>query len=305
MDQYQTLKADDARSGTSKQYWMESAKSLGLVDTPSGIRFSTLTPPPLPQLSLHQRATSNAAPPEAMGKSKDDNDDEDAADDDKDSSSPPEKPEDSDPRPLVLPEDKPYATQFTYELLSQMQPCVFTEADRLGKRKGLPPGYAGLACRHCFGGYGSGRFFPSSIKTLSDTSKSLNVLHNHMLKCRKCPQEVKDRLNKHRVHHDDERAKMKFGSQKAYFARIWARLHGANNPGKPRSIMAGTKRKNLHQPHARFPGPPMNRDTMMYGGYGNSEGMIGMRGLDVLSLQAASAAQEGSPLKKRRRSYKG
>lgn len=53
--------------------------------------------------------------------------------------------------PLVFPEDKPYATAFSYHLLSQMQPCVFTEADRLGKRKGLPPGFPGLACRHCFG----------------------------------------------------------------------------------------------------------------------------------------------------------
>jgi hypothetical protein len=112
-----------------------------------------------------------------------------------------------------------------------MQPCVFTEADRLGKRKGLPPGFPGLACRHCFGGYGSGRFFPSSIKTLSDTSKTLNVLHNHMMRCRKCPADVKESLEKLRNTHDEERAKMKFGSQKAFFARIWSVLHGADHPG--------------------------------------------------------------------------
>ena len=183
MEQYHTLKGDDARSGTSKKYWMESAQSLGLVDTPAGIRYSNLPPPPLPHLSDQQQSTSgkndmfssksNAAadsPPK---------DGEEAADKSQSKSSPPE--------PLVQPEDKPYATRFSYELLNQMQPCVFTEADRLGKRKGLPAGFAGLACKHCFGGYGSGRFFPSSIKTLSDTSKTLNVLHNHMMKCRKCP----------------------------------------------------------------------------------------------------------------------
>jgi hypothetical protein len=128
--------------------------------------------------------------------------------------------------PLVADADKPYATDFSYLLMDQMQPCVFTEADRLGKRKGLPPGFPGLACRHCFGGYGSGRFFPSTIKTLSDTSKTLNVLHNHMMRCRKCPSDVKETLEKLRVSHDDERAKMKFGSQKAFFGRIWERLHG-------------------------------------------------------------------------------
>jgi hypothetical protein len=122
--------------------------------------------------------------------------------------------------------DKPYATDFSFQLMDQMQTCVFTEADRLGKRKGLPPGFPGLACRHCFGGYGAGRFFPSTIKTLSDTSKTLNVLHNHMMRCRKCPADVKENLEKLRGSHDDERAKMKFGSQKAFFGRIWERLHG-------------------------------------------------------------------------------
>ena len=40
--------------------------------------------------------------------------------------------------PLVIDSDRAYSTQFTYLLLSNMQPCVFTEADRLGKRRGLP-----------------------------------------------------------------------------------------------------------------------------------------------------------------------
>ena len=40
--------------------------------------------------------------------------------------------------PLVIESDRAYSTQFAYLLLSNMQPCVFTEADRLGKRRGLP-----------------------------------------------------------------------------------------------------------------------------------------------------------------------
>lgn len=113
-----------------------------------------------------------------------------------------------------------------------MQPCVFTEADRLGKRKNLTTGFAGLACRHCFGGYGSGRFFPSSIKTLSDTSKTLNVLHNHLGRCRKVPKEVLKQMEQAKDRHDEERAKMKFGSQKKFFAKIWSRLHDNRPDGK-------------------------------------------------------------------------
>jgi hypothetical protein len=286
MRRYETLKADDARSGTSKKYWVESANSLGLVDTAIGIRFSALPPPPLPSLSrqqtsdhaLNSRRNSNdffssnsnaisdlsmqsdGGVMDASGRSDghpaNNNDNADLLRKlevnqlhNPSSASQPasafmahhnqaagaggiHQMEQSmaqsitQSAPLVTPDDEPYSTSFSFHLLGQMQRCVFTEADRLGKRKGLPPGFPGLACRHCFGGYGSGRFFPSSIKTLSDTSKTLNVLHNHMMRCRKCPTEVRDALEGLRASHDEERAKMKFGSQKAFFARIWDRLHG-------------------------------------------------------------------------------
>lgn len=267
MEKYANLKKDDARSGTSKKYWIESAKSLGFIDTLTGIKLSVNRPPPLPAMSSSQKTEvessrarrsdedfygceSNAKVEkkgdadgenekeekeggggevkvkneEGSGEASDNSDGSKPDDKDKDGKSSPKK-EPSDAPPLVIPADKGTATSFSFLLLSQMQPCVFTEADRLGKRKGLPTGFAGLACRHCFGGYGSGRFFPSSIKTLSDTSKTLNVLHNHMIRCRKCPKDVRDELEKVRSSHDAERSKMKFGSQKAFFAKIWSRLH--------------------------------------------------------------------------------
>eukprot|EP00535_Pseudo-nitzschia_heimii_P011421 CAMPEP_0197197520 /NCGR_PEP_ID=MMETSP1423-20130617/32910_1 /TAXON_ID=476441 /ORGANISM="Pseudo-nitzschia heimii, Strain UNC1101" /LENGTH=874 /DNA_ID=CAMNT_0042651345 /DNA_START=180 /DNA_END=2804 /DNA_ORIENTATION=+ len=273
MKRYETLKSDDARSGTSKKYWAESALSLGLVDTSEGIRFSNLEPPPLPSLTSEQKASDNYSASRGNNDSffnsasnaftsingtKSDGHDfsknaleqknkiggkrtkdgvihgENAYSNipsdtgDKRAMQDAEKSLAISP-PLVVPDDEKVATQFSFYLLGQMQMCVFTEADRLGKRKGLPPGFPGLACRHCFGGYGSGRFFPSSIKTLSDTSKTLNVLFNHMRRCRKCPSEVRETLEKLRKLHDEQRAKMKFGSQKAFFARIWDRLHD-NDP---------------------------------------------------------------------------
>jgi hypothetical protein len=146
---------------------------------------------------------------------------------------------------LTHPDDAPYCTRFSYYLLSQMHICYFTEADRLGKRKGLLAGFPGLACRHCYGSFGTGRFFPSSIKTLADTSKTLNVLFNHMERCRKCPLEVRSELAALHATHDDERAQMKFGSQKAFFTLVWQRLHGKATPD---SI---TKRKADHKPPAQ------------------------------------------------------
>lgn len=284
MKRYETLKADDARSGTSKRYWVESARSLGLVDTPTGIRHSALRPPPLPTLTRQQESTNQTRRNSGEFFSTKSNaevseDKEETTKDDDGSES------DGKGRPmddavlqqqlqsssvLVVDDDSAYATAFSYHLLSQMQQCVFTEADRLGKRKGLPPGFPGLACRHCFGGYGSGRFFPSSIKTLSDTSKTLNVLYNHMMRCRKCPSDIKTKLEGLRSSHDEERAKMKFGSQKAFFARIWERLHGKDAPGTlkrgidPRSRMIHHHQQQQQQQHIHHPGGYMQHHPMMH-----------------------------------------
>jgi hypothetical protein len=242
MARYEMLKGDDARSGTSKKYWVKSAVSLGLVDTPNGIRYSGVPhASALPQnqsldssdfFKSNDMASMSGKLDQSSTASNGSNGGADALDskppaDDKLQSDVAATGEQAPAPPalIVTPDDESYATSFSYHLLGQMQPCVFAEADRLGKRKGLPPGFAGLACKHCYGGYGSGRFFPSSIKTLSDTSKTLNVLHNHMMRCRKCPLKVRETLTGLRKTHDEERAKMKFGSQKAFFARIWDRLH--------------------------------------------------------------------------------
>jgi DNA-directed RNA polymerase subunit RPC12/RpoP len=289
MRRYETLKADDARSGTSKRYWIESALSLGLVDTPYGIRHSALTPPPLPSLSQSQEDVARRhSNDEASYFHHHHPDDHHAMDRGggtyADGSATADHLSTNTSASLLNEADKPYATDFSYLLMDQMQPCVFTEADRLGKRKGLPPGFPGLACRHCFGGYGSGRFFPSTIKTLSDTSKTLNVLHNHMMRCRKCPAETKERLERQRVSHDDERAKMKFGSQKAFFGRIWERLHGSGGGLEPRRKGKRSAAAGDHE-HLVMHG---------HGGGGGGYATSGMGGLEALA--AASTPSKRAKL---------
>lgn len=241
LQRYSDLKADDARSGTSKKYWVDSARSLGLVDTPSGIRISGKPRPPLPSLNKQQKSMQNTGDMfSSVSNAYQDNAvvGDVANGDASGGGAVANGGTVIQPQPaiiLVLEEDKSMSTAFSFTLLTQMRACVFTEADRLGKRKGLPLGFSGLACKHCYGGYGSGRFFPSSIKTMSDTSKTLNVLHCHMMRCRKCPLEVRLQLQTLRLRHDEERAKMKFGSQKAFFTKIWERLHGESPPDKPSS----------------------------------------------------------------------
>lgn len=216
LSRYEELKSSNARSGASKKYWADSATRLGLVDTPDGIRLNKEAH------GAHCQAQQEAA----EGK--------------KNKASTNKSQAESEAPPLVLPSDKRNTTAFTFHLMSQMQPCVFTEADRLGRRRGLNVGFAGLACRHCFGVYGSGRFFPSSVKTMADASKTLDVIYRHVMKCKNCPCDIKGGLRNLRDFHDSERSKMPFGNQRAFFVKIWGRLHesGDNLVQVPRPMRA-------------------------------------------------------------------
>jgi hypothetical protein len=110
------LKLSCSSRGGRKQYWIDSSKRLGLVDTPHGIHFGRDPHGPLPPLSgpsvntkegrIKKAPSSKAKPaprkevepePEPL---------------------PPPPPVDS--RPLVYPEDKPLISDYLYLTLEQM-----------------------------------------------------------------------------------------------------------------------------------------------------------------------------------------
>jgi len=131
---------------------------------------------------------------------------------------------------VTQPEDSVYATAFSYHLLCQIRVCKLDNQFRFGRhRKNLPLGFPGLACRHCYNnGQISGRWFSSTIKTMADSQKTLNLMGNHLIdKCPRCPEEVKTLLKRLRLSHDNERAHMNHGAQLALFSRIWDRMHGS------------------------------------------------------------------------------
>jgi len=227
---YNELAAANMSSDASIQYWIGMASSMGLVDTVHGIQYSNRASilaqnytHPLEILSSESNIQPTANLPHSCPVIQ--HIDALPLIIDKPSSSF----GDIEGGPLVDPKDKYLTTTFAYALLSQTEACSFRESDRHGKRICLPLGFAGLACRHCNSENNRGRFFPSNIKTMSDTSKTLNVLHSHMLRCQQCPFRVKVGLQNLMLKHDEERCKMKFGSQKAFFIHIWKRLHG-NRP---------------------------------------------------------------------------
>jgi hypothetical protein len=127
--------------------------------------------------------------------------------------------------------DRELATDFSFAVLTEVEACTFGKQDRTGKRRSLPLGFQGLACRHCRGlSKIGGRLFPSTIKTMSDTNKTLMALYNHLIKCPVCPNNKKRYLQYLKESHDDERKNKRYGSQKALFSKIWKGLHGKCPP---------------------------------------------------------------------------
>ncbi|KAL7470434.1 hypothetical protein ACHAXS_010662 [Conticribra weissflogii] len=197
--EYNKLKCLTARSASTKEYWVSAATRLGLFDTKHGVFFKK------DFMSQNQFTTPMK---QARNKSKDEDQDSDDS-----------------LCSLVETSDKMFATDYAYFVMEQMTRCTFTEADRLGKRKRHQLGFPGLACKHCFGGNGSGRFFPLTLKTFSDVSKSLHVLRNHLVKCAKAPNGMAITVNKLYNRHEKDKQSTPFGSQKIFFDLVWKRLH--------------------------------------------------------------------------------
>ena len=124
---------------------------------------------------------------------------------------------------IVYSNDVDMIPPYVYGLMRQVEPCLFTEADRFVARSKGPVGYPGFQCRHCNGHAGLGKYFPVSSKSLSTNSTSQNI-HAHLLKCRKCPDVIKDQLVQLKIE-KARAARLGPGWRKVFFDKIWHRLH--------------------------------------------------------------------------------
>jgi len=187
-----------------KLYWISSAKKIGLADTTFGIRFFVDPSIPLSapaSLDILARVASSST---ITG-------------------------------PLVFPEDKLQIAEFLYLVMMQLQPCRFTEADR-NKRRLKDLGCKGVECKHCAGHVDARKFFWSSVNAVESNFVSV---HTHMMECKMIPNELKEELARLKVLRKEQTSRLKSGSQKAFFARVWERLHPEGSdeiPSSPRNI---------------------------------------------------------------------
>ncbi len=205
---------------TTRQYWVDSAKALGIEDTISGLRFThDVTDPNNAKRAAETLLSSRnkRAPSNSPG-----------------TGSKLVETRSTDSKYIVFPSDETIITPFLYALLRQVEPCQFTDADRYIARSRCPIGFNGFQCRHCSGHAGLGKYFPTSTKALSTNSTSQNIF-SHVLKCRKCPEEIKEKLKdlKYDKGHWTRRTT---GWRQKFFEQVWARLHGDEVQKKNASI---------------------------------------------------------------------
>jgi hypothetical protein len=200
---------------TTRHYWSDSAKALGLKDTHDGIRFgkpvtechSSLVSFRPSSVVIEARTVSTGS--EANSSSLDS---EEASPKDIESQ-----------KHVVFPADQEMIPSYVYFLMRQVEPCRFTEADRFVARSKGPVGYPGFQCRHCNGHAGLGKYFPVSSKSLSTNSTSQNI-HAHLLKCRKCPEHIKGELVQLKIE-KSRSPRLEPGWRKVFFDKVWGRLH--------------------------------------------------------------------------------
>jgi hypothetical protein len=203
------MESSKTRAGGRRQYWEDSAKRLGMVDTARGVRFVR---PPGDLGPTHQSHVTG------QNKSTDKSD---------------------GGLPVVQQDDRDLVTDYLFLLMEQMQICHFTEEDRTGGRskiKNISPNFPGFECRHCHGRAGFGRYFPTSVTALSLANSDRNVF-NHLQKCRRCPVQIKKELM--RLSEEQAQSKNRRGLRKLFFGRIWDRMHVPEASLVPTSITEG------------------------------------------------------------------
>jgi hypothetical protein len=167
---------------------------------------------------------------------------------------------------LVIEEDKLLLTDYFFWLMKQLRMVRFSESDRKtrgGKREKILVGYGGLQCVHCADVPNSRKFFWSNVDRLANSFAEIPA---HVLKCRRCPQPIKDALYQLKQQHPEQMARLPRGSQKVFFRRMWRRLH--DEDPKPKVEESETKkasRSSETEPGKADEGaseaPPSNKES--------------------------------------------
>lgn len=149
---------------------------------------------------------------------------------------------------LVEKEDRALVPDYLYYLMSQSQRISLTATEFQKKlQRNTTIGMAGFGCLHCShtNMTGDNRFFPTKRRLLPSEA---NRLYIHLQECRFCPHEVKLCLSILKSSAEDQKTSpTEEENIKAYFSRIWTRLHGHLPVGVPAECLDRSKRCDLDE----------------------------------------------------------
>ena len=181
---------EDSTDGDTAQYWVDSAKELGLCDYEGGRGEVIFFRDP------HQASPADEVDAER-------------------------KADAPTGTFVVLPEDRKSCTDHIVLLLKQFTPCRFQASDRKGgsiKRRDRPDRFPGFMCTHCQ----HKRYFPIAEKKVADTT---NLMMTHITNCFNSPLPVKASLC-YLQHRSLIQKTSLMGNWKiTFFKKVWNRLH--------------------------------------------------------------------------------
>ena len=225
---------------TTRQYWIDSARELGMIDTSDGIRFEK-DPFATAKILFHNNSNDNnnvqgiiipSSPIINTSNDKVNTILTTITTTNKQENNNNQQEEDKSLL-LVTPSDEKDIPKYVYYLIQQVQKCYFTENDRFIARSKATKGYPGFQCKYCSGHAGLGKYFPTSSKSLSTNSTSQNI-HGHLMKCRKCPDNVKEKLEylknekqqqQTSGNNNNKKNLLVPGWRRNFFDKVWSRLH--------------------------------------------------------------------------------
>ena len=165
---------------------------------------------------------------------------------------------------LVDVDDRQYIPDYIFLSMAQLKSCRVTPLDRIGTYKSREIGFQGMACKHCGGEPGFGRYFPETLRSLSQTTTSQTIVKHIAYKCRKCPKDIKNSvralkelqdakdLMAKEYHRSRFEERPKYGSRKVFFQRFWARLHEEDTVDGGKK-MGGSKGNNPEEDAEKQP----------------------------------------------------
>merc|ERR1712150_154286 len=103
---------------------------------------------------------------------------------------------------------------------------------------GKDVGCIGVECKHCAGKVDSRKFFWSSVNAVESNFVSV---HTHMMECKMIPEPLKEKIGELKKLRKEQTAALKTGSQKAFFSRVWKRLHSEGPAQKKQEEKEGSE----------------------------------------------------------------